>query len=488
MSGCRQKTLRAQLVAVSLFLLVPPASAGDFTGDWLELIDTTKLPVLRDSRAFQVSSYDRFGGNNDGFLGTFSFLRIEDGNFVLFDDEGPGCIYRIWSANPGLNRIEFYFDGEQTPRLVFDRWLDMFRDDVEPFVGPVSSFALGGCVSYVPIPYATSLKVIARNRPKFYQITYQKFGDSEGVRSFEPEMDVETRGRYERVLDAWNSPGSPPWPEAIERETSVPAIILAGSSRELISLEGPGCVYSLDLEGVDQRDLRGITLRITADENEAQVVCPLDAFFLWGPGPGRKQSLLAGRREDGSLYSYWPMPFRSFLAIEVENRTAATVAVDLIVGYREETAESVEQMGLFHARYAPLTRTQFGTSYEILQHDGRGHWCGMNLFMRGTGFGSSFLEGDERVRIDGRSATTYHGTGTEDYFNGGWYFGGTGWQPLWGCTRLELLRGRCDAYRLHFADAVPFQESIRVDIEHGNRNRVPARYGCVAFYYAAPSD
>jgi len=108
--------------------------------------------------------------------------------------------------------------------------------------------------------------------------------------------------------------------------------------------------------------------------------------------------------------------------------------------------------------------------------------------MRRNGFGLKFLEGDERVRVDGQNSTAYHGTGTEDYFNGGWYFGGTGWRPLWGCTRLEFIRGKCDAYRLHMTDPVPFQESIRVDIEHGSRNRIAARYGCVAFFYAAPEE
>lgn len=463
-------------------------SAGIVSGDWLELIDTTKLPVLRDDECFLVSSYDRLGGNNDGFFGTFSFLRIEEGAFVLFDEDGPGCIYRIWSANPGLNRIEFYFDGEATPRLVFDNWLDMFRNRLEPFVDPVSTFALGGCVSYVPIPYATSLKIVARDRPKFYQFTYQKFADTEDIETFQPAMDAGTYARYSRVKGAWNNPGAPPWPEAIEAEQTSVASIPPGASGDLVSLIGTGTVYSLDLDGIAKSQFRHISLRIQVDENLAQVDCPLNAFFVQGSGRSTQGALLAGRRDDGSLYSYWPMPFRTALTVSLVNGSEMPAEVSLTVGYRDETPETLDGLGLFHARYLAPSRTERGEPYEILHLDGRGHWCGVNLMMRKHGPGLSFLEGDERVWVDERSSSSYHGTGTEDYFNGGWYFGGTGWRPLWGCTRIQPLRGRCDAFRLHLTDVVPFQQSIRVAIEHGTRNRLPVRYGSVAFYYLAPQD
>ncbi len=472
-------------------VLSPSSSfAGTFTGDWLELIDTTKLPVLRDDECLQISSFDRLGGNNDGFFGTFSFRRVEDGAFVLFEDDGPGCIDRIWSANPGLGRIEFYFDGETSPRLVFDSWLDMFRNRVEPFVDPVSTFTLGGCVSYVPIPYASSLKIVARKRPKFYQITYRKFPDGDGVESFNPNMDSASRERFSRVVNAWNTPGQPPWPDAIETTASSSEMIPAGSSRDLLTLTGPAVVYALDfnLNGVSAKELQNLTLQIQADDELAQVTCPLSAFFLQGPGPGSKASLLAGRRTSGSFYSYWAMPFRDSIRISLANATDSPVHAVLNAGYRQMTAPEVDGLGRFHAEFSPITRVARRKSYEILQRAGRGHWCGTYLFMRGTGLGSRFLEGDERVWVDGRDASTYHGTGTEDYFNGGWYFGGTGWLPLWGCTRFRPIQGKCDAYRLHMTDAVPFQESIRVAVEHGNKNRVPVRYGSVAFFYAEPAQ
>ena len=64
-----------------------------------------------------VSSYDRSGGNDDGFSGKDSFVRKEPGGLVLADLEGPGVIYRLWTPFPSEDVLEFYFDGEPEPRI-----------------------------------------------------------------------------------------------------------------------------------------------------------------------------------------------------------------------------------------------------------------------------------------------------------------------------------------------------------------------------------
>ncbi|MCC6144726.1 MAG: hypothetical protein IT368_13045, partial [Candidatus Hydrogenedentes bacterium] len=179
---------------LSVFLFCLGTASALPSGDWLELIDTSLLPVLRENETLQVSSYDRTGGNDDGFGGTYSFLREQrDGGYVLFDEDGPGCIYRVWSANPGQRRIEFYFDGERKPRLVFDSWEDMFLGKAEPFVPPFSQHVIGGWISYVPIPYAKRLKIVARERINFYQISYQRFPEDRIVRTFTAELSATDR-------------------------------------------------------------------------------------------------------------------------------------------------------------------------------------------------------------------------------------------------------------------------------------------------------
>src|SRR5689334_6891906 len=67
--------------------------------DVLTRID--QLPRFRPSVAVgSVSSYDRTGGNDDGFSGKYSFVRKEPGGLVIADLQGPGVVYRIWTPTP----------------------------------------------------------------------------------------------------------------------------------------------------------------------------------------------------------------------------------------------------------------------------------------------------------------------------------------------------------------------------------------------------
>jgi len=164
-------------VLLSLLLAFAAIRAAPIaTGDLSELIDVERAAYLRDSVCTQVSSYDRTGSNNDGFDGKYSFIRKEGENLVIFDAEGPGCIYRLWSADPLDGWVKFYFDGEETPRLQLEHFRDLFTGTVYPFIPPLSQHFIGGWCSYLPIPFTKSLKIVAGGPVQFYQITWQRFG------------------------------------------------------------------------------------------------------------------------------------------------------------------------------------------------------------------------------------------------------------------------------------------------------------------------
>src|SRR5690242_5214273 len=67
-----------------------------------DFYDFSSLPqYLPNVYAAQESSYDRTGGNNDGFNGTYSFVRRNaDSTLVLFDVKGAGVVNRIWTPTP----------------------------------------------------------------------------------------------------------------------------------------------------------------------------------------------------------------------------------------------------------------------------------------------------------------------------------------------------------------------------------------------------
>ena len=83
------KTVTAQQVSKPLVQL----GLKDFLK---ELYDVSTLPSFATySYVAEISTYDRTGGNNDVFNGTYSFVRGNaDSSMVLFDVKGAGVINR----------------------------------------------------------------------------------------------------------------------------------------------------------------------------------------------------------------------------------------------------------------------------------------------------------------------------------------------------------------------------------------------------------
>jgi len=95
-----------------------------------------------------------------------------------------------------------------------------------------------------------------------------------------------------------------------------------------------------------------------------------------------------------------------------------------------------------------------------------------------------------------------HGTGTEDFYESGWYFtdaqdgllGSTAVpyaMPLAGMTGHEIQEldcaGECmAAYRHMLPDSMAFDNGISFNIQHGPvNNNVNANYESTAYYYKA---
>jgi hypothetical protein len=54
-----------------------------------------------------------------------SLPYIDDkGEHVIFEEDGPGCVYNLWFTGSGRNlhwgKIRFYFDNEKTPRIEYE--------------------------------------------------------------------------------------------------------------------------------------------------------------------------------------------------------------------------------------------------------------------------------------------------------------------------------------------------------------------------------
>ena len=208
--------LRSGLARITVFALMglSVGSAELFAADdWApgirDLYRLDRLPVLREStHVASVSSYDRTGGNNDGFGGQFSFVRKEKDGLVLADLTGPGVITRIWTPTPTDDLLEFYFDGEDDPRIQV-KFRELFMGTHPAFERPLVGFGAGGFYCYVPLPYKKSCKVFIRaERMQFYQINFATYPEAMVPASFSTAPGPEQRRHIEKAKALFGSVGA----------------------------------------------------------------------------------------------------------------------------------------------------------------------------------------------------------------------------------------------------------------------------------------
>jgi hypothetical protein len=159
------------------------------------LYNISAMPVyINGTEVHQISSYDRKGGNNDGFEGTYSYLRKEnDSSLIVFEAEGKGVIERIWTPTPTDDTLEFYFDGARTPSYAI-KYRDVFSGTVFPFVSPIVGHKVGGFYSYLPIPFENGCRIVFKGKKiLFHQFQYRKLDNTFSVKTFNPAFTAEDK-------------------------------------------------------------------------------------------------------------------------------------------------------------------------------------------------------------------------------------------------------------------------------------------------------
>ncbi|HET6202473.1 MAG TPA: glycoside hydrolase family 172 protein [Planctomycetota bacterium] len=457
------------------------AGAGEGSFDLADLFDLAKLPQPRPWKVRQFSSFDRTGGNDDAG----HFLAVDGDRAVLARVEGSGIVLRIWSANP---------DGEEKAPALF-RFADragarfeapfgaLFDGKVPPFAPPLATRSSGGAISYLPMGFRDGLEVsVDRPGRCYYQVEVMDLpeGAAASVGDAREPRFLESIRRVEEILGRLGEEDparGPPWAFTVN---AARPLARAG---DLFWKEGAGRIDELFLQVSEGTELRDLFLRVWVDgAKEPAVDAPLDLFFC-SPFGLRDTAAMPILLRGSTLRSFFRMPFSNGIRIGIAAR--GSPPGDVVLRARSTSGDPGTPLR-FHARYRQET-TRAGRAFRILEETGRGHFVGVSMAMVGND-GIWFLEGDEEVWADGEKA--FNGTGTEDYFNSGWYFNrGPVQQPFHGCTVKEENRGEIGVYRFHVPDAIPFEKSFRMTIEHGGRNDYPgAGYAAVAYAYLDRSE
>ncbi|MFC8731116.1 DUF2961 domain-containing protein [Luteimicrobium sp. NPDC057192] len=247
--------------------------------------------------------------------------------------------------------------------------------------------------------------------------------------------------------------------------------------------------------------LRDVYVRISFDGRKT-VESPLGELFGSGLTEAPVSALFyAMDAGDGGWYSsWWPMPYAERATVELVNRSdrtiesgTAQVTAHAEPGLGRRLHGTDPTVGYFNATHH-RGDTVAGQDWTFLDTAGRGKFVGVSHTMRGhitSGNLRDYLEGDERVYVDGSRSPALHGTGTEDFYESGWYFNRREFSsPFNGLSAMPTKTNgcayQCDSpYRLMIADAVAFSSGLTFGIEHGPVDNEPAEYSSTAYWYGA---
>lgn len=192
-----------------------------------------------------------------------------------------------------------------------------------------------------------------------------------------------------------------------------------------------------------------------------------------------------------TFHNYFPMPYGSSARIELVNESGVELEnVSGSIVYSDTPYEGLGvSAGYFSAFEHSETPTTAGQDYVMLNlPTGAGRVVGVqqNIVSNDTWI----LEGDERIFIDHLDENpVIHGTGTEDFYNGGWYFNqGIFSLQTHGAPIISTYAGdtHYSMYRWFLSDSIPFEKGIRLGIEHGSAPEVNKDYHTAVFAYVIP--
>lgn len=499
---------RFAALTVCVIALAYPAQAQPVGPAFYD--DLSSLPVLYPNvQSYYLSSYDRTGGNDDGFRGTYSQLYIDErGEHVIFDANGPGCVYNFWFTGSRRNlhwgMLRFYFDGETTPRFECEARA-FFSGQCPPFVYPLVTHAFissGGFSCSAPLPFSERLKITTEKTAGFYNVYYQLY-DGASLTSWTPQFD------YARLIDRFQRCGSNPKPAGENVEVMQKTVTLEAAGgrerpeQELLSVDRAGTIQYVKINPLyrpDTYSLNHVHLRLFYDgRDKPSVDVPLGPFFGSGLGEADVRGLFVGMSSSGTYYCYWPMPFKHAIRMTLQNHSFESGGKFFVeVGYTNTLPKAEERapLGYFGARYNrawPITEPE---DYVLFDYEGTGAVVGQVMTVEPVKADRKrWWEGDMRITIDGEDTPRFHGTGHEDEYQGGW---STFWLenpyslPLFGAPKTENLvnvfgqvNGSTTMYRF-WPGKIPFAKSIRISTEHGNHNDTPANYASLVYYYYLP--
>ncbi len=472
---------------IDLEHLAAPPRPGETCKQWSSWDRRSQYDAEKDE-------YVNWGANGDGN----GIIRREGDLEVMAEMDGPGCIWRVWSARAQDGHVKIYLDGQETPAVDLP-FKDYFTGRTAPFNYPMLSYDLGelGCKGqnlYYPIPYQKSCKIVAeKGWGRYYQFVYTTFPRNTRVPTFSRQIAAENAATLEQV-DTFlrDKLGTDPAGPREDEETIRNTVRIAPGKAERLEIARARAITAIraKMDFKDRDDqmaaLRQLVLKITFDEaRKPQVWCPAGDFFGTAPGYNPYKTLVTGMTDEGA-YAYWYMPFKNSAVLELLNEGDEPREVEYEIVHAP-LPKGLDLFNHFHCwwhRDAAEVPEDRWPDWLLLDVAGTGRFCGVMLHVWNPQ-GGWWGEGDEKFFVDGEKYPSTFGTGSEDYFGYAWCHPGLFQRPFHAQTMTSGNRGHQSVLRWHVADSVPFHKSFEACIEKYYRTEEKGtQYAATVCWYA----
>ena len=495
-----------------LRLLAEPPQPGERSG-------TFSSYDRRSRYNAETGMYKDWAANDDGG----GYIRQEGDSIVAFEAQGPGVIWRVWSALPQLGHLRIFIDDQPTPVIdcPFRDFFERFGDETPPLNFPELAPTLSrGRNRFIPIPYNHSCKVLLDpGWGRYYHFTYTTFPTGTILPHYTHNLDrisAIALAQADRNL-ANRGRRRPATGERATYRVEVPA----GATVPVCTLRGNRAIteirVAMDLPAppADRALLRELTLSITWDQDiTPSVWSPLGDFFGSAPGANLYRSLPLGMT-DADFYCRWYMPFAERAQLTLTNDGDTPRIVTFTIDHEGLTRPANELLR-FHAKWhrdALLDEVQHSgreIDWPLLLTTGQGRFCGLHLHVWNRWAEPAeeapswwygrwnhknidwwWGEGDEKFFVDGEQFPSTFGTGSEDYIGYAWaaeppfptFESAFACQPY-----IELnANGHTSVNRFQICDNVPFQQAFEASIEKYKPNRWgegnDCLYATVVYWY-----
>ncbi len=459
------------------------------------LTDISSLPVL-DNNSFikYEGSISKCGDNADWDWGMYT---DENGEWVLMEVDGPGCIYNFTQhryPTSAVPTFRFYFDNSATPQFEikpseFGVKYPFIKPLADKFVGPDDNGRgpIWVVRSFVPMEFTTHCKVTsdiklegadkALGQGGWGHITYHMYDSPEGLSTFSDKLDISA------IAEKYSSPLS------LECDTvkSVSAVsVPPASEKKLFDYNGEACITKIGIAVPYDADIfDSLRIKIKFDSEEC-VYAPFGTFFgcEYGKTPAAiNTALLTADFINGFFENRYPMPFFQSCSISVENKSLKAVTInsaELCINTRLNYNKSA--VGCFRSSeyYSKKANTP-GKNSVIADIHGNGSMVYGVISGEDIACG---CEGDVRVFTDGVRSPVLESDGSESWGSYGWGFVcPPQCNPFSAYNGVPNINDTWSELRLTFTDNYPFRDNLRFELEHGCQNDGGGFHSGQIFYY-----